>query len=60
VLALKGGKQGLLVNSQDTCAAPQRADAIFIGQNNLGIHSRPKLEVNCKKSKHARKKEGRK
>jgi hypothetical protein len=56
VLNLNGGKRGLLVNSQDTCAAPQRADARFIGQNNIAAHTRPKLEVNCKKTKHAKKK----
>jgi hypothetical protein len=51
VMNLNGGKQGLLVNSQDTCAAPQRGDAVFVGQNDIGIHTRPKLEVNCKKGK---------
>jgi hypothetical protein len=60
VLNLNGGKKGLLVNSQDTCAAPQRADAIFVGQNSVGIHTRPKLEVNCKTNKHKAKKGGRK
>jgi hypothetical protein len=58
VLNLKGGKRGLLVNSQDTCAAPRRADAIFVGQNDVGVHTRPKLEVNCKKSRRARNKGG--
>jgi hypothetical protein len=51
VLNLKGGKhQGLLVNSQDTCATPQQADARFVGHNNLGIRLRPRLEVDCSKS----------
>lgn len=47
VLSLRGGKQGLLVNSQDTCGPRRRADARFIGHNNIGIHERPRLEVNC-------------
>jgi hypothetical protein len=51
VLNLKGGKRGLLVNSQDTCAATQRADARFVGHNNVGIRLRPTIEVNCTKSK---------
>jgi hypothetical protein len=55
VMNLKGGKAGLLVNSQDTCAAPQRANALFVGHNHVGIKLRPKLEVNCKKRKHGRK-----
>jgi hypothetical protein len=59
VMNLKGGKNGLLVNSVDTCAAPQRADAVFVGHNNLGIHTHPELEVNCKKAKH-KKRGGRK
>ncbi|HEY2052491.1 MAG TPA: hypothetical protein VGH14_00995 [Solirubrobacterales bacterium] len=50
VLNLKGGKRGLLVNSQDTCAAKQRADARFVGHNNIGIRLRPTIEVNCTKS----------
>jgi hypothetical protein len=58
VMNLKGGKQGLLVNSQDTCAGPQRADARFIGHNNIGVHTRPKLEVNCKKAKKKHRKKG--
>ena len=58
VLNLKGGKQGLLVNSQDTCAAPRRADARFIGHNNVGIHTRPKLEVNCSKGNRSKAKGG--
>jgi hypothetical protein len=58
VLNLKGGKQGLLVNSEDTCAAPRRADARFTGQNNVVSHVRPRLEVNCKQSGKKTKKQG--
>jgi hypothetical protein len=59
VLNLKGGKHGLLVNSEDTCAARKRADARFTGHNNVVSHIRPKLEVNCKHAKHSKKKKRR-
>lgn len=48
VMNLKGGKGGLLVNSENLCSGTRAADALFIGHNNLAIRSRPKLEVNCK------------
>ena len=54
VLNLEGGKRGLLVNSQDTCAGKQHADARFVGHNNVGIRLRPTIEVNCTKSKKRR------
>jgi hypothetical protein len=56
VLNLTGGKKGILVNSEDTCTSPQRGDSRFTGHNNVVSHTRPKLEVNCKKSRHAKKK----
>jgi hypothetical protein len=58
VMNLKGGKKGLLVNSEDLCAAPQFADALFIGHNEVGIRLRPKMEVDCKKQKQTKKKAG--
>jgi hypothetical protein len=48
VMTLKGGKGGLLVNSENLCSGTRSADALFIGHNNLATKSRPKLEVNCK------------
>jgi hypothetical protein len=51
VLNLEGGKRGLLVNSQDTCAGEQRAGARFVGHNDIGIRLRPTIEVDCSKSK---------
>jgi hypothetical protein len=49
VLTLKGGKHGLLVNSDNTCKDP-RATARMIGQNNKGVVLKP-VVVNaaCKK-----------
>lgn len=55
VMNLKGGKQGLLVNSENLCAANQFGNALFIGHNNVGIRLRPKMEVNCKKQKRKKK-----
>ncbi len=55
VMNLQGGKKGLLVNSEDTCEAPQYANATFIGHNNVGIKLQPRMEVNCKKSKRGKK-----
>jgi hypothetical protein len=47
VLNLAGGKHGLLVNSEDVCATPQRAHARFIGHNELGLRWRPALKAPC-------------
>jgi hypothetical protein len=49
VMSLNGGWQGLLVNSENLCAADQFGDALFIGHNNVGVRLRPRMEVNCKK-----------
>jgi hypothetical protein len=52
VLTLKGGRGGLLVNSENTCAAAHHASALFIGQNQLGIRTKPKLEISsCRRGK---------
>jgi hypothetical protein len=56
VMILKGGKQGLLVNSQNLCGAKQLGDALFVGHNNAGIQLRPGIEVNCKSKKKQGKK----
>ena len=48
-MTLKGGKRGLLVNSEDVCADARLARARMIGQNNVGVVLRPRLEVNCAK-----------
>jgi hypothetical protein len=42
VLTLKGGKHGLLVNSDDICASSP-GSARMVGQNNSGVTLRPKL-----------------
>jgi hypothetical protein len=51
VLTLKGGKHGLLVNSDDTCKNP-RGTARMVGQNNTGVVLKPAvLNAACKKGK---------
>jgi hypothetical protein len=57
VLTLKGGKHGLLVNSENVCTSSP-GNARMIGQNNSGYLLRPKLlNPKCsKKSKTAKKK----
>jgi hypothetical protein len=61
VMTLRGGKHGLLVNSEDTCAAPLYATTKFVGQNNLGVKFHPRLAVECGKhhGKHGKKGAGR-
>lgn len=52
VMTLAGGKQGLLVNSADICAAPPAATVKAIGQNNRGAEFRSVLRSeSCNKHK---------
>jgi len=44
-LSLKGGKRGLIQNSEDICAHPQRARADFTGQNGKAEEGRPAVKV---------------
>ena len=46
-LTLKGGKHGLLVNSENLCASRPRAVARMAGQNNHVAVLRPRLHLNC-------------
>jgi hypothetical protein len=49
ILELKGGKKGLLVNSENLCAkdAETRAIVRFTGQNGKVAASKPKLAASC-------------
>ncbi len=47
VLSLKGGHRGLIQNSEDICARPQRAKAKFDAQNGRIQDFNPLLKVNC-------------
>lgn len=50
-LQLKGGKQGLLVNSANLCAKTRRAKLALTAQNGLQRKSEPVVKTSCKKPK---------
>jgi hypothetical protein len=52
VLEMKGGTKGLLVNSTNLCAKPNRATVRFDGQNGKVADSRPVLANSCRKKKN--------
>ena len=47
-LQLKGGKEGLLVNSANICRAPRRATVSFDGQNGKAFDANPVIASRCK------------
>jgi len=51
VLNLAGGRKGLLENSENLCARPQRANLKLTGQNGRVSQSRPKIKTGCAKGK---------
>jgi hypothetical protein len=53
VLRLRGGKRGILVAAGNLCASPQRANARFVGQNNLGRITHPTVKAPCAQKKKA-------
>ncbi|HEX3735699.1 MAG TPA: hypothetical protein VHU86_11185 [Solirubrobacterales bacterium] len=56
-LEMQGGEKGLLVNSTDICARPNRAIAAFTGQNGKRHNFHPVLKADCgkkAKKKHRR------
>ncbi len=55
VLSMAGGKKGLLVNSRNICARPQRATAEFTAQNGRINVLRPLLKARCGKHGKQRK-----
>ena len=46
-LNLSGGSKGLLINSENLCTGPKRAEVRMIGQNGKRQVSRVKLGTNC-------------
>jgi hypothetical protein len=56
VLEMKGGRKGLLVNSEDLCRRPHRIDAKLLGQNGERADQKPLLKAACggKAGKRAR------
>jgi hypothetical protein len=55
-MALNGGRNGLIVNSEDLCASHAKAKARMIAQNNRAKMLRPRLGVRCKRTKKGGKK----
>jgi len=51
MLTVRGGKNGLLVNSTDLCARKYKVIAKFTGQNGKHANQRPKLRAPCKKQR---------
>jgi len=47
-LQLFGGKRGLLENSEDVCAKPQRATLAFTAHSGRTFTAKPKIKVACK------------
>jgi hypothetical protein len=53
ILTMKGGKKyGLLENSEDICAKPQKASARFTAQNGKALQLTPRIGNDCGKKKH--------
>jgi hypothetical protein len=54
VLAMQGGKKGLIVNSENLCLpkTKRKALAAFVGQNGLVARSEPKVKVRCGRKGH--------
>jgi hypothetical protein len=50
-LLMSGGRRGVITNSTNLCATPQRAIARLVGQNNQGVLVHPRLEARCKHHK---------
>jgi hypothetical protein len=50
-LQLKGGKDGVLVNSENLCSSRQRAGVKLTGQNGAEYQTRPKVTNQCGKKK---------
>jgi len=55
-MKLNGGKKGLLVNSEDLCAAPQFASARVIAHNHSTTALVPRIAVDC--AEHKKRKRG--
>jgi hypothetical protein len=54
VLSMQGGAKGLVVNSRNLCASPNRATALLRGQNGRQHVLRPVVKSNCGKGKRPR------
>jgi hypothetical protein len=53
-LEMKGGKKGLLVNSENLCKKTHRASARFVAHNGRQAILRPVVENDCKKARRGK------
>ena len=55
-----GRKRGILINSENLCAAAQFANARLVGQNDSGAAVAPRMGVKCPKhrKKHRKQRHG--
>jgi hypothetical protein len=53
-LELKGGKQGLLQNAANLCAAAPRATALLDAQSGASVEQKPALATGCKAKKQGK------
>jgi hypothetical protein len=54
VLEMKGGKKGLLVNSENLCRKTHRASARFVAHNGRQVTLRPVVENDCKRAQRGK------
>jgi hypothetical protein len=54
VLKLKGGKEGVIVNSANLCAHPRKAKIVLTGQNGRRSEANQALQTDCKAKKKAK------
>jgi hypothetical protein len=59
VLEMKGGKKGLLINSENICSKPQKAIADFTAQNGKIFDTTPLIANDCPKKAKKQKKKAR-
>ncbi len=60
VLEMKGGKKGLLVNSEDICAKKQKAGVLFTAANGKTLSLSPTIANSCKGGSKGKKGKGKK
>jgi hypothetical protein len=54
VLSMRGGSRGLIVNSRDLCARPNRATSNLFAQNGKAYFSNPVVGVRCRQKHHGK------
>jgi hypothetical protein len=55
-LNMRGGKKGLLFNSQNLCASPQIAKVSLVGQNAARLNRRTRINTPCRANRSTKRK----